>query len=311
MDKIMDRFGVFDYVDTPDGKYEYTAAEIRSQFAAVVGNGVLKDAGGEFAASASGLSVTLAAGEAWLFGVHGVTFDAVTFNLDPVVSGMSRICSFVLDLDIESQLMGISVLVGSQASTPSDPLLTQSATRYQQLLYKAHVHDNGSVVLTNSRTFVTKAGAAAIVDSVPTKNSTNPVSSGGVYDAIHNITPNNIGAAGLDADNKVLADQASAKIVKVDASETIGLSRSGKHLLVNSNTNITITIPASATVAFPVGTEVELTDWIWGGRMTITPAAGVSIYWTDGSMNTKTSPNVGATCVGKYVQANVWLFGGF
>ena len=119
-----------------------------------------------------------------------------------------------------------------------------------------------------------------------------------------------IGAAGLDADNKVLADQASAKIVIVPASETLGLNRSGKHLLANSNTNITITIPADASVAFPIGAEVEITDWIWGGRLTIAAASGTTIYWTDGAMGNRTSSNVGATCVGKHVQAGVWLFGG-
>lgn len=158
MNKIMDNFGMFDYVETPEGTYEYTAEELRSYFAAIVGNGVIKGIAGQFAASASGLTVTLSTGEAWLLGVHGVLVNSADFILDPVVSGMSRVVSFVLDVDTINQLMGISVLVGTQAASPSDPVLTQTATRYQQLIHKCVVHDNSTVTLTDSRTYVTRPG---------------------------------------------------------------------------------------------------------------------------------------------------------
>ena len=166
MDKIMDNFGVFDYVETPEGTYEYTAAELRSYFAAIVGNGVLKGVAGEFAASAAGLNLTLASGEGWLLGVHGVLVNSVLFALDPVVSGMSRICGIVLDVDTINQLMGISVLVGTQAASPSDPVLTQTATRYQQFIHKAQVHDDGTVTLTDCRSFVTRPGDGVDLTSI-------------------------------------------------------------------------------------------------------------------------------------------------
>ncbi len=166
MNKIMDNFGVFDYLETPEGTYEYTAEELRSYFAALVGNGVLKGVAGQLAASAAGLTVTLATGEAWLLGVHGVIVNPVTFVLDPVVAGMSRICSVVVDVDTINQLMGISVLVGTQAASPSDPVLTQTATRYQQLLHKARVYDNGTIVLSDCRSFVTRPGDGVDLTSI-------------------------------------------------------------------------------------------------------------------------------------------------
>jgi len=166
MNKIMDNFGVFDYLETPEGTYEYTAEEMRNYFAAIVGNGVLKGVGGEFAASAAGLTITLATGEGWLLGVHGVIVDPVGFVMDPVVSGMSRICSIVMDVDTINQLMGISVLVGTQAASPSDPVLTQTATRYQQLVHKAQVHDDGTVTLTDCRSFVTRPGDGVDLTSI-------------------------------------------------------------------------------------------------------------------------------------------------
>lgn len=158
MNKIMDNFGVFDYVETNDGTYEYTAEEMRSYFAGIIGDGILKGKGGEFEASTSGLLVTLQAGEAWLQGVHGTMTDAWAVNLDPVVSGMSCICSFVLDADITNQLMGISILVGSQAASPSAPALTQSLTRFQQLICLAQVHDDGTVTISDARTIIAKPG---------------------------------------------------------------------------------------------------------------------------------------------------------
>lgn len=166
MDKTMDNFGVFDYVETPEGTYEYNSEEVRSYFAAIVGNGVLKGAAGEFEVSADGLTLTLSTGEGWLLGVHGRIVNDAEFTLDPVVSGLSRICSVVMDVDVINQLMGISILVGTQAESPSDPALTETATRYQQLLYKAQVFDDGSVILTDSRTFVTRPGDGVDITSI-------------------------------------------------------------------------------------------------------------------------------------------------
>jgi hypothetical protein len=158
MNKAMDDFGVFDYIETPQGTYEYTAEEIRKYFAGITSDGIMKGCGAEFAPSVSGLTVTLGAGEAWLLGVHGTMVGSSAFTQDPVSSGMLKICSLVLDVDITNQLMGITVLVGTQAASPSAPILTQTATRYQQLICKATVHDNGTVTIEDARTIVSKPG---------------------------------------------------------------------------------------------------------------------------------------------------------
>ena len=124
------------------------------------------------------------------------------------------------------------------------------------------------------------------------------------------LAPSDIGAAGLDADNKVLADQASSKIVWISGSQSLVLSYAGKSILASGST-MTVTIPANADVAFPIGTEIEIIDWLWeGGRMSIAAASGVTILWTDGAYGSKTSSNVATTCVGKKVEPIVWLFGG-
>ena len=158
MNKIMDSFGVFDYIEDVGGTYEYTAAEMRAYFAALVGNGVLKGAGNQFNASASGLQVTLGTGIGWLLGARGELTGQVTFTIDPVSSGMSKICSIVLDLDTVNQLIGISVLSGTQAASPSAPQLTTTEQRYQKLLWSATVHDNGTITLADARTYVSRPG---------------------------------------------------------------------------------------------------------------------------------------------------------
>lgn len=158
MFKRMDSFGVFDYIETSEGTYEYSAAKMREQFAGLVGNGVLKGVDDQFNASATGLQVTIGTGEAWLLGVHGKMIAASTFTLDPVVSGMSKICSLVLDVDIPNQLFGISILAGAQAASPSAPQTTQLETRYQQVIWQARVHDDGTITLSDFRTFLIRPG---------------------------------------------------------------------------------------------------------------------------------------------------------
>ena len=237
MNKVMDNFGVFDYVETPEGTYEYTAEELRSYFAAIVGNGVLKGIAGQFAASASGLTVTLSTGEAWLLGVHGVIVNAVDFILDPVVSGMSRVVSFVLDVDTINQLMGISVLVGTQAASPADPVLTQTATRYQQLIHKGVVHDNGTITLSDNRTYVTRPG-----DGVDLTNI------GGISFLVNQST--------LTAAQKAQARaNAGASSIPTDYSVTLTAASWAAGIYTISNAAITagntvlLTPPAGVTVA--------------------------------------------------------------
>ena len=166
MDKRMDSMGIFDYVETQEGTYEYTSKEIREQFAGMVGNGVLKGIGDQFNASAAGLQVTIGTGEGWLLGAHGKTIGSFVVTLDPVASGMAKICSIVMDLDVPNQQLGFSVLAGTQAASPSAPQITQTETRYQQLLWQARVHDDGTITLTDCRTLIIRPGDGTTPESL-------------------------------------------------------------------------------------------------------------------------------------------------
>lgn len=82
--------------------------------------------------------------------------------------------------------------------------------------------------------------------------------------------------ADLDSDTKVKAEQASSTIVNVTANRTLALTDAGKFLKVNSASNLTMTIPTNASVAFPVGTEMEFCRY-GTGTLTFTGASGVTI----------------------------------
>ena len=166
MDKIMDNMGIFDYVETPEGTYEYTAGEISNQFAGLVKNGVVKGVGDQFNASVVGLQITLGIGEAWLLGHHGEMIDQTILTSDPVSAGMQKICSVVLDVDITNQQMGISLVAGTQAESPSAPELTQTEARYQQEIWQALVHSDGTITLDDKRVFIARLGDLPTLSSI-------------------------------------------------------------------------------------------------------------------------------------------------
>lgn len=279
MDKIMDSFGIFDYAETQSGTYEYSAAEMREQFAGLVGNGVLKGIGNQFNASTAGLQVTIDTGEGWLLGVHGKMKTTSAFTLDPVVSGMSKICSVVLDVDIPNQLMGLSVLAGMQAASPSAPQITQSETRYQQVIWQARVHDDGTITLSDFRTYLIRPGDGT--------------------------TPESIGAASLTG-GKVTASEASSSIVQHTASHNVALSDIGKLLQEDSTSAIVVTIPAQATLAAPAESELEIVRWNTGA-VSIAPASGVTIV---SLYNARTISGQYGVATLKCISTNVWLLAG-
>lgn len=86
------------------------------------------------------------------------------------------------------------------------------------------------------------------------------------------ITPANIGAAALDGDSKVTAAQASAAIVEVTGSLTLGSTHYGRMLRCTNSAAITLTMPTD----IPVGTEIEIYR-AGAGAVTLSAASGVTV----------------------------------
>ena len=112
------------------------------------------------------------------------------------------------------------------------------------------------------------------------------------------------GKADLDENSKVAPAQASSRIVTVSASKTLALTDAGTLQLVSGGH--TLTVRAHGTVAFPVGTEMEITQY-GTDPVTVAAAAGITILSLNASLKT----------IGRYagiglkkVDTNTWLLQG-
>lgn len=74
---------------------------------------------------------------------------------------------------------------------------------------------------------------------------------------------------------------------------TLVLADAGKMVTCSNAAAITLTVPANATVAFPIGTRIDVTQ-IGAGQITFTPDSGVTINCA-GSKNKTTQTYSGAT----------------
>lgn len=84
------------------------------------------------------------------------------------------------------------------------------------------------------------------------------------------------GVATLDADTKLTPEQGTSGIVSVTTARALALTDKSNFLTANSESAITVTIPTNATVAFPVGSEIELCQY-GVGTLTIIGATDVTV----------------------------------
>lgn len=115
------------------------------------------------------------------------------------------------------------------------------------------------------------------------------------------------GYATLDANTKVTATEASARIVTIAASvssKTLALTDAGTFQQIGGA--CTITIPANSSVAFPVGTEIEFCRY-GSGAVSFTGATGVTLR-SAGSAKT-ISLRYGTACI-KKLDTDTWLLSG-
>lgn len=114
------------------------------------------------------------------------------------------------------------------------------------------------------------------------------------------------GLASLDGNGKVTPGQASAQIVSVTTNKTLALTDAGTLQRVNSSSALTITIPSNASVAFPVGAEVEILRY-GSGDVTISPGSNVTIRCAETSR--RIAKQYGGVSL-KKLAANEWLLMG-
>lgn len=97
------------------------------------------------------------------------------------------------------------------------------------------------------------------------------------------------------------------------ASFTLGLGDEAKRFMANSSTSMVITIPADATVSFPLGAWFEVVQWHTTGTVTVTAASGVSIRGGvfDSAIGGSVSPRQVYSLIRlTKISANFWLVEG-
>lgn len=90
------------------------------------------------------------------------------------------------------------------------------------------------------------------------------------------LSASDVGSVAL-VNGKADPTQTSATTVAVTGNYSLSLSDAGKQIEVNAASDVVITIPADADVAFPVGTEIEIVQE-GAGKVTISPASGVTLH---------------------------------
>lgn len=113
------------------------------------------------------------------------------------------------------------------------------------------------------------------------------------------------GLATLDTNAKVNAYQATAHVFSIDDDTTLALTHAGGFLNSIATSDIEITVPSYANVAFPVDTEIIIFRYETG-KVTITPGGGVTICTAVSPITVQQYSAVGL----KKIATDVWaIFG--
>lgn len=88
------------------------------------------------------------------------------------------------------------------------------------------------------------------------------------------------GYATVDANSKVTASEASSYINEQADSYTLVLADAGKCIKMTKGTASNLTVPPNSSVAFPVGTEIEVKQY-GAGQVTIVAGSGVTLRNAD------------------------------
>lgn len=115
----------------------------------------------------------------------------------------------------------------------------------------------------------------------------------------------NAGAASLTS-GRITPSEANSAQTLYTASHTLALADAGRLLIENSASAIVVTIPTDASVAFPLGTEIEVCRW-FTGAVSFAAESGVSLYAMNNAFSI--SGRFGSAVL-KKVEVNGWLICG-
>ena len=191
----LDYFGMFDYHETEDGLYEYTADEFATLIQALVGTGVSAAYGDKFAVTASGLVLTIKSGAAFALGRYAKSDQDISITLDPEVATKQRIDTIVITVDKTNLLVYMEAVKGTPAtSDPTAPDLTQSDVMYQLPLQDIVITDGSTATVSTDRRTLTYPPTSILALIQSNLEALTPADIGASA-TDHTHTPASIGAA--------------------------------------------------------------------------------------------------------------------
>lgn len=152
----------------------YNAEQFCGWLDKIVGTGVFANPSSNLQVLAnSGMTLTVKAGSAWIFG-HKMDIDAdEVVTLDAADISFPRIDSIIAYCDWNNREMGIAVYKGTPASTPQPPALTWSkGTRYDLRLANVRVEKQATSItqskITDTRGTADCGYVAGLIDQLDT-----------------------------------------------------------------------------------------------------------------------------------------------
>lgn len=165
----------FDAVKTGDVyDREYSSGDFSKYLNNIVGNGVFPDPSTQLQVRAgSGMEVIVAAGEGWIDGHKIINSADMILSIDAADALLGRIDRIIFYADYTNREMGISVLKGENALTPTAPAITRDASRYEMCLAEISIAKQTTAItqamITDTRGYSDICGwAAGIIDQVDT-----------------------------------------------------------------------------------------------------------------------------------------------
>lgn len=118
----------------------------------------------ELAVSGTATPISIASGEAWVYGAWYQN-DAATTQAVSTPATNPRIDRLILRYDSTAQTVRIALLAGTAAASPVPPTLTQTASTFEVSLAQVAITTGGVITVTSERGFITDPGAAGAVDA--------------------------------------------------------------------------------------------------------------------------------------------------
>jgi len=151
----MQKSGFFNAIIT-DNDYDrkYNANDYCDNLAVVISNGVLRSINDDLKVTASGLTVSVGVGRAWINGHYYYNDSAVTYTVPTPPTGGSRIDRIILRLNknVSARSVELVYATGTAAASPVAPALTRTENIYDLCLANISVSTNATTVgITDTR----------------------------------------------------------------------------------------------------------------------------------------------------------------